>query len=61
MLRPDLDEDCARGIRSGRAWAEHASNLEALAEVEAFDWYQDPSYEQVLILFMRCIDPPGET
>jgi hypothetical protein len=57
----DSDEEYARGLRSGRDWAEHSIDREALDQVEALHLqdFEDEAFDRAFAVYMRCIDPEG--
>ena len=58
-MTADLDEEYPRGFSSGRAWAEASDDEGAIEYVETFTYDAGVSFDELLALFKRCIDPEG--
>jgi hypothetical protein len=58
-MTADSDEEYPSGVRSGRAWAEATDDLGAAENVESFIYDAETSFDELLAVYIRCIDPDG--
>jgi hypothetical protein len=58
-MTADSDEDYPLGFAAGRAWAEASDDLEAVENVETFIYDASVSFDELLAVYKRCIDPAG--
>jgi hypothetical protein len=58
-MTADSDEEYPSGFKSGRAWAEASDDQEAVENVETFTYDAGISFDELLALYKRCIDPEG--
>jgi hypothetical protein len=58
-MTADSDEDYPHGFAAGRAWAEASDDLEAVENVETFLYDSAVSFDELLAIYKRCIDPGG--
>ena len=58
-MTADSDEEYPRGFSSGRAWAEASDDQDAVENVETFTYDAATSFDELLALYKRCIDPDG--
>jgi len=59
-MTADSDEEYPSGFNAGRAWAEASDDLEAVENVETFIYDAGVSFEELLAVYKRCIDPAGQ-
>jgi hypothetical protein len=58
-MTADSDEEYPRGFNSGRAWAEASDDQGAIENIETFTYDAGTSFDELLALYKRCIDPEG--
>ena len=58
-MTADSDDEYPSGFSSGRAWAEASDDEAAVESVETFIYDAGISFEELLALYKRCIDPEG--
>jgi hypothetical protein len=58
-MTADSDEEYPRGFISGRAWAEASDDQDAVEYVETFTYDARISFDELLALYKRCVDPEG--
>jgi hypothetical protein len=58
-MTADSDEEYPLGFNAGRAWAEASDDLEAVENVETFTYDARTSFDELLAVYKRCIDPDG--
>ena len=58
-MTADSDEEYPLGFNSGRAWAEASDDLGAVENIETFTYDAAISFDELLALYKRCIDPAG--
>ena len=60
-MTTEPDEEYERGTQSGRGWAEHSTDQEAMDQIEAIDLTDAGAFDSALRVYMRCIDPDGNS
>lgn len=58
-MTADSDEEYPSGFNSGRTWAEASDDQAAVESIETFTYDAGTSFEELLALYKRCIDPEG--
>ena len=58
-MTADSDDEYPSGFSAGRAWAEASDDEGAVESVETFIYDAGISFEELLALYKRCIDPEG--
>jgi hypothetical protein len=58
-MTADSDAEYPSGVRSGRAWAEATDDLGAVENIETFVYDAETSFDELLAVYIRCIDPDG--
>jgi hypothetical protein len=58
-MTADSNEEYPSGVRSGRAWAEATDDEGAVENIVSFIYSADISFEELLAVYRRCIDPDG--
>ena len=60
-MTTEPDKEYERGTQSGRGWAEHSTDQEAMDQIEAIDLTDAGAFDSALRVYMRCIDPEGNS
>jgi hypothetical protein len=58
-MTADADEEYPSGFNAGRAWAEATDDQGAVENIETFTYDAGISFEELLAVYKRCIDPQG--
>lgn len=58
-MTEDADADYTLGFGAGRAWAEATDDEGAVENIETFTYDAATSFDELLALYKRCVDPEG--